>query len=222
MKASEPGPVGPGPTVGDVVDLARRLRAAGAEVSPAQVHALLFALDVLEPIGPGDLYRAARLSLCTSPADLALFDAVLDAGTGGAELGPAPLGLPGGALPAGDGPPGGPAGPEGIVPVPAPADGAAGELAEDQTVVVSASTGERLGGRDLARLSPAELDEILALTGAFAAPGEQRRSGRWRAAPRGRPDRPHPAPGAGGGGRADTRRLPPGGPRPAGWSCSST
>ena len=76
-----------GPGVTGVVELARRLRVVGVEATPAQVHTLLLALDALDPVGPADLYRAARLSLCASADDLARFDALVDDRLGGVDEG---------------------------------------------------------------------------------------------------------------------------------------
>lgn len=72
----------------EVVGFARRLAAAGVDVPPTRVHAMLEALDVL---GAGELrpvYWAGRTTLCGSPEDVETYDRVFAAYFGGRPVRP--------------------------------------------------------------------------------------------------------------------------------------
>ncbi|MEW1682294.1 hypothetical protein [Streptomyces sp. NPDC093594] len=87
-----------GVAAGDVPDpaalllgFARRLRAAGADVSGERVRAYLRAVETLRPWARRDVYWSGRLTLCGGPDDLARHDREFAAwfGTGGPSA-PAP------------------------------------------------------------------------------------------------------------------------------------
>ncbi|MEU1081136.1 hypothetical protein ABZ368_12970 [Streptomyces sp. NPDC005908] len=70
-----------GVAAGDVPDpaalllgFARRLRAAGADVSGERVRAYLRAVETLRPWARRDVYWSGRLTLCGGPDDLARHD----------------------------------------------------------------------------------------------------------------------------------------------------
>ena len=62
-----------------VVGLARTLRAAGVDAGPERVHAMVLALDNLEPSRRDDVYWAGRLTLCASADDVERYDRVFAA-----------------------------------------------------------------------------------------------------------------------------------------------
>ncbi|MYQ30904.1 hypothetical protein GTW65_07475, partial [Streptomyces sp. SID4956] len=57
-----------------LVGFARRLRAAGAEVSGERMRAFLRATEALRPWARTDVYWAGRLTLCGGPDDVARYD----------------------------------------------------------------------------------------------------------------------------------------------------
>jgi uncharacterized protein len=65
------------------VGFARRLAAAGVDVPPTRVHAMLEALDVLGAAELRPVYWAGRTTLCGSPEDVATYDRVFAAYFGG-------------------------------------------------------------------------------------------------------------------------------------------
>ncbi|WP_203417137.1 vWA domain-containing protein [Jiangella ureilytica] len=67
----------------EVVGFARRLAAAGVDVPPTRVHAMIEALDVLGAAGLRPVYWAGRTTLCGSPEDVAAYDRVFAAYFGG-------------------------------------------------------------------------------------------------------------------------------------------
>jgi hypothetical protein len=70
----------PRPDLGpDLADLAGRLRGAGVGVDVARIGLALSAIAELGPVRPDTLYWGSRLTLCTSRADLVVFDAVFAA-----------------------------------------------------------------------------------------------------------------------------------------------
>ena len=62
-----------------VVGLARTLRAAGVDAGPERVHAMVLALDNLDPGRRDDVYWAGRLTLCSSADDIERYDRVFAA-----------------------------------------------------------------------------------------------------------------------------------------------
>jgi len=62
-----------------VVGLARTLRAAGVDAGPERVHAMVQALDLLDPGQRDDVYWAGRLTLCSSLDDTERYDRVFAA-----------------------------------------------------------------------------------------------------------------------------------------------
>lgn len=62
-----------------IVGFARRLAAAGVDVPPTRVHAMLEALDVLGAGALRPVYWAGRATLCASPEDVERYDRVFAA-----------------------------------------------------------------------------------------------------------------------------------------------
>ena len=151
-----------------VQSFADRLRQAGLVVTTDRLQVMLAALRAL---GPAELYRAGRLTLCAGPDDLARYDEVWRslAGAPPATVAAAPrptrravaLFDPDGA---GD-----------------PAPGT-----ESETPLSALATGEEtLRQRDLAALTTAERAEVRRLLALLAPALPQRRSRRHRRAPTG-------------------------------------
>lgn len=169
------GPSQAHPAIGTVVGFARTLRAAGVPATGDRVASMLSALAVLDATRRDDVYWAGRLTLCGDQEDLDRYDRVFDAYFGGADPRPRP-GRPrivrtvsrqvGAEPPAGD-------------------DGDE----ERADVWASTSTAELLRHRDFASLDADERAVLARLLGAFALPGETRRTRRLRPAARGRVDR---------------------------------
>ncbi|SDS89392.1 VWA domain-containing protein [Jiangella sp. DSM 45060] len=67
----------------EVAGFARRLAAAGVDVPPTRVHAMLEALDVLGAGSLRSVYWAGRVTLCASPEDVERYDRVFAAHFGG-------------------------------------------------------------------------------------------------------------------------------------------
>jgi uncharacterized protein with von Willebrand factor type A (vWA) domain len=155
-----------------MVGLGRALDSAGLRVGPDRVAEAVRAAVALDPTRRADLYWAGRLTLCANPDDLAKYDAVFDALTGGdlprmrprrqSLVRTVPM-----ALAAPDAEPG-----------EQDADGT-----EDTVVRAAASTVETLRHKDVTTLGAAEratLDRALA---ALSLPGETRPSRRRRPSP---------------------------------------
>ena len=62
-----------------IVGLARTLRAAGVDAGPERVHAMVQALDRLDPSRRDDVYWAGRLTMCGSVDDTERYDRVFAA-----------------------------------------------------------------------------------------------------------------------------------------------
>jgi len=160
-----------------VIGLARTLRAAGVPASPERVHAMVDALQRLDPRRRDDVYWAGRLTLCANEDDIARYDRVF-----AAYFGDRPAALvrrpsaPAAHLrlvsaSADDAPPG-------------------DESDEDATPAsAAASATEILRHRDIAGLSAADRAVLARLLAAFALPGERRRTRRRGPAPNGSIDR---------------------------------
>lgn len=87
----EPVPADP---AGHLVDVARRLRAAGVAVGSGQVVAYRDAVAAMHPADVADLYWAGRATLITRVADLAAYDDVFGDVFGGVSDGAPPAGGP--------------------------------------------------------------------------------------------------------------------------------
>jgi uncharacterized protein len=155
-----------------LVGFARTLRHAGVPATADRVPALLAAVAALDAADPAGVYWAGRLTLCSEPDDLPVYDAAFEAYFGGRRPRP---GLPR-ALPIR------PALPSVSVPF-----GAAGENDEEPTEIrqLAASRGEVLRHRDVAELSTVEREEARRLVALLAPATAPRRSRRYRPARRG-------------------------------------
>ncbi|MFJ9599699.1 vWA domain-containing protein [Streptomyces althioticus] len=159
-----------------LLGFARRLRAAGAEVSGERVRSFLRAAQALRPWARTDVYWAGRLTLCGGPDDLARYDREFAAWFGAGERAappPAPV-------------------PPRLRPVPrstaAPTGkpGASDERAP-RLPALAAST-DVLRHRDVAELNAAEREQVRRLLAALALRGPVRRTARRRPARRGETD----------------------------------
>jgi uncharacterized protein len=159
-----------------LVGFARTLRAAGVPAGPNRVHAWTEAMGHLDATRTADVYWSGRLTLCSSPDDVAAYDVAF-----AAYFGDLPLGSPRTARrPL-------------TVPLPAvrPDVGQQDAAREDDTerhAALTASRVEVLRRRDLAELSDAERAEVGQLLAALRPSGPSRRTRRRRPAHRGRLD----------------------------------
>jgi uncharacterized protein with von Willebrand factor type A (vWA) domain len=156
-----------------VLAFARTLRAAGVAATPHQVQAAVEAMARLDPLDQEQAYWAGRLTLCAGPDDLPRYDAAFAAFFGleraygfvrrpRAERSVRPVSAVG-SPPEGD-----------------------SERSDDGAPPATASAVEVLRHRDVARLDPAERDEVRRLI-ALLGPHPPTRPGRRpRAAARGR------------------------------------
>lgn len=144
---------------------ARVLRAAGVAADTSRVIAGARALAEFQPLGPAEVYWATRLTFCSRPSDLELFDAAFRGWFGaepptrdghGGEL----TIVPATAVAAGDGTPANPA---------------------EAVEAFAAGRQEHLTRRDLAELSPAERVEVNSLIALLAPGPKPRRSVRHEA-----------------------------------------
>jgi uncharacterized protein with von Willebrand factor type A (vWA) domain len=158
-----------------LVGFARTLRHAGVPATADRVPALLAAVAALDAADPAGVYWAGRLTLCSEPDDLPVYDAAFEAYFGGRRPRP---GLPR-ALPIRPALPG--------VSVPF---GTAGENDEEPTEIrqLAASPNEVLRHRDVAELSTVEREEARRLVALLAPATAPRRSRRYRPARRGTVD----------------------------------
>lgn len=159
-----------------LVGFARTLRAAGVPADPERLHAMLGALDHLDVLRSGDVYWAGRLTLCASPDDLPRYDrcfaAYFTGRTASRARRPPPVVVVRHA-----------ATPDGR-----PAAGGDDQRDDHDVRLATASATEVLRNRDVARLSPAERDEVHRLIALLGETRARRRSRRFAAAPRGRID----------------------------------
>jgi uncharacterized protein with von Willebrand factor type A (vWA) domain len=164
-----------GPDVaGIVVGFARTLRSAGVEVTTDRIQGMVGALDQLEVTRPEQLYWAGRLTLCAGPDDIRRFDQAFAAYFGGDR--PPVGGVPTSTVSVG------------LAGRPA-ADGDAGpDPTARAGLALSASDREVLRHRDVARLTPAERDQVNRLLALLDPVGPPRRSRRFAPARRGRID----------------------------------
>ncbi|MEZ0162531.1 vWA domain-containing protein [Streptomyces griseorubens] len=159
-----------------LLGFARRLRAAGAEVSGERVRSFLRAAQALRPWARTDVYWAGRLTLCGGPDDLARYDREFAAWFGAGERAappPAPV-------------------PPRLRPVlrrtaaPTGKPGTSDECAP-RLPALAAST-DVLRHRDVAELNAAEREQVRRLLAALALRGPVRRTARRRPARRGETD----------------------------------
>ncbi|WP_406721839.1 VWA domain-containing protein [Streptomyces althioticus] len=159
-----------------LLGFARRLRAAGAEVSGERVRSFLRAAQALRPWARADVYWAGRLTLCGGPDDLARYDREFAAWFGAGERAvppPAPV-------------------PPRLRPVlrrtaaPTGKPGTSDERAP-RLPALAAST-DVLRHRDVAELNAAEREQVRRLLAALALRGPVRRTARRRPARRGETD----------------------------------
>ncbi|MGB8650632.1 MAG: VWA domain-containing protein [Mycobacteriales bacterium] len=155
-----------------MVGLGRTLRAAGVPATPDRVHAAVEALALLDPSRREDVYWAGRLTLCGSPDDERRYDVVFDAYFGDR---PAALSRRQRVLV-----------PRTVLVVDERPTG------EDEPVtgsaVAAASREEQLRHRDVARMTPAEREELHRLLALMRMPGEARRTRRRAPSARGAVD----------------------------------
>ncbi|HEY9390204.1 MAG TPA: VWA domain-containing protein [Mycobacteriales bacterium] len=160
-----------------MVGLARALSVAGVATTPDRVAQAVRALAELDPNRRTDVYWAARLTFCSGPADLPLFDAVFDTVFSGTVptlrrhrttvIRMMPMALAGGEPPTHEN----------------------GEGEEEPAMLrAAASSVEVLRNRDVSTLTAAEREALNRALAALTLPGEPRRSRRWRAAPHGSVD----------------------------------
>ncbi|GGK98040.1 VWA domain-containing protein [Sphaerisporangium melleum] len=167
------GAAAAGEVAATLTGFARTLRAAGVPAGHERTQAFLRAAAHLGAGASGAVYWAGRLTLCAGPDDLPRYDRCFAAYFGG-ERARARRSSP---------------------PVvtrtryTATTDGAAtGERGDREAVPATAGEAEVLRRRDVARLTPAEREEIHRMLALLRARREQRRSRRHTPAPRGRPD----------------------------------
>jgi uncharacterized protein len=159
-----------GATLRALVGFARTLRASGVDAGPDRLHAMIGALDHLDVARGRDVYWAGRLTLCSTPDDLARYDRAFAAWFGG-EV--APRTRPADVL-------------EQVRPVAIPATGVEGSADGDlDPRAATASRVEILRHRDLAKLQPGERAQVARLIAAIDPLGPARRARRMRPARRG-------------------------------------
>lgn len=176
----------------DLATLAARLtgalRRAGVRVDVGQAARFAAGLLAARPAGRRELYWVARVTLTSDPAVLPAFDAVF-----AAVFGDPPPDVVDPAETRGD--PHAPppvtgsttaTGPPGAAPRATPDAGAGTGGGDPRPVPTAASAAERLGGRDFAELSPAELVDLAAAMRRFRVATPTRPSRRFRPARTGR------------------------------------
>nr|WP_156000038.1 VWA domain-containing protein [Streptomonospora sp. PA3] len=147
------------------------MRAAGVGADTGRAAAFLRAVDTLDVTRPGPVYWAGRLTLCSSGAELARYDACFAHYFGGARPAPAPLGRTlATTAPAMWNPP-------------APGDGDA-----DTTGLLAAGDTEVLRSADMAALTREERAAVARLVSRISADRPRRRTRRLRPAAHGRLD----------------------------------
>ncbi len=160
-----------------LVAFARRVRAAGAEVSGERMRAFLRATEALRPWVRTDVYWAGRLTLCGGPDDVARYDREFAAWFGAGERA-----VPRPPVPA----------PPRLRPVPRNAALPTGRpgVPDERAprLPASAASTDVLRHRDVAELSAAEREQVRRLLAALALRGPVRRTARRRPARRGETD----------------------------------
>ena len=162
-----------------VVGLARTLRAAGVDAGPERLHAMVQALEQLDPARRDDVYWAGRLTLCGTADDIERYDRVF-----AAYFGDRPRALIRRAA--------APAAQLRLVSAAADAEipGDGDETDDSAPVSSTASRTEVLRHRDIASLSGADRAAMHRLLAAFRLRGDLRRTRRTGPAHTGRVD-PH-------------------------------
>lgn len=158
-------------TVASLVGFARALRDAGVPADAHRVQAMLGAVDVL---GLDDLYWAGRLTLCSEPDDLTVYDRVFGAYFRKGRAKPQPL-------------PAMPRPPSTAAPFVGGTPGPDGEP-EDGIIGVSTSPNEILRTRDVTALTARERAEVRRLLALLTPSTAPRRTRRRRPASRGEVD----------------------------------
>jgi uncharacterized protein len=128
--------------VAALTGFARALRAAGVAADRTRLTTSVEALAHVDPTDRDGVYWSARLSLCSEPADLPVFDALFQTWFG---LDRPPLPMPGPARPPA-------AQPGSLRPLAAEVDG--GAAADDEPLRTAAGTAEALRHRDVTTLTP--------------------------------------------------------------------
>ena len=159
--------------VAAMTGFARELRAVGVGVDSTRLATSLAALDAVDPADAGNVYWAARLTMCAEPDDLPVFDAVFDRWFRGVRT----------PLPAYGAPPP-PAPTLRVLAADSSGDGGDAEL-DDDALRVAASTAETLRHRDIAGLTDAERAEVHRLIELLRPRVARRPSMRLRPARRG-------------------------------------
>jgi uncharacterized protein len=152
----------------------RTLRHAGVPASPDRVPAMLAAAAELGASDAAGVYWAGRLTLCSEPDDLPVYDAAFKAYFGDTRPAaprrlPVTVPLPGVSMPFGSGT-------------------GQGDDESAELLAVSASPVEVLRHRDVADLSAVERDEVRRLVALLEPATAPRRSRRYRPARRGTVD----------------------------------
>jgi uncharacterized protein with von Willebrand factor type A (vWA) domain len=157
-----------------LVGFARTLRHAGVAATADRVPAFLAAAAQLGADDPAGVYWAGRLTLCSEPDDLPIYDAAFEAYFGrrrpaARRTPPVTVTLPGVSAPFGVG-------------------SGEGDEQPAETLAVSASPVEVLRHRDIAELTGPERDEVRRLVALLEPATAPRRSRRYRPARRGTVD----------------------------------
>ncbi|HEU4542386.1 MAG TPA: VWA domain-containing protein [Jiangellaceae bacterium] len=159
--------------VAAMVGFARTLRAAGIAAGPERVHAWADALRHLDAGQTAHVYWSGRLTLCSGPDDLLIYDAAFAAYFGEQPVPTLRRRPPSATV---------------IVPVPSEEGTDGRQESEGTSLTVSASRQEVLRHRDIARLTAAERAEVGRLLAALSPIGPTRRSRRRRPSRHGRLD----------------------------------
>jgi uncharacterized protein with von Willebrand factor type A (vWA) domain len=177
---------------------AARLRVAGLGVGPERSARFAEAIAVTDPQSTSDLYWCGLATLVADPAEIPTFDRIFRLVFEGATDDPAlsrgdqsspPLSAPDEAVPEIDGvPPRDGTAPPSFALGQADADTDTDEAEADRESPYPslAATTERLGGRDFATLTPAELARLVAVMRQLRLATPLRRSRRYEAGSRGR------------------------------------
>jgi uncharacterized protein with von Willebrand factor type A (vWA) domain len=157
-----------------LVGFARTLRHAGLAATPDRVPAMLAAAAALGADDPAGVYWAGRLTLCSEPDDLPIYDAAFQAYFG-AKRPAAPRSLPVSVT---------------LPQVSAPFAAGTGDRDDEpaELLSLSASPVEVLRHRDVGELSTVERAEVRRLVALLAPATAPRRSRRYRPARRGTVD----------------------------------
>jgi uncharacterized protein len=154
--------------VATLTGFARALRAAGVAADRTRLSTSVEALGHVNPTDRDGVYWSARLSLCSEPADVPVFDALFQTWFG---LDRPPLPMPGPARPPA-------AQPGSLRPVAAEVDG--GAVTDDEPLRTAASTAEALRHRDVTTLTAEERAEVHRMIGMLTPRMATRRALRRR------------------------------------------